>query len=172
MNDGFQGPRLSPSQLEYEAPKYRNLTWRRCCLSPRGGVMQMWEALRLVPGSGFTGFYANVEQNGWSELVIRESSKENESLDTVTRTRLLPAFWMTSCLFIPLDSSLPLCTRPSPLFLFPSLSPFFMIWLLSPLLSLSHPPSPLPLSSCLYLLPVSTFIISTVHYCCCDYYLY
>lgn len=51
----------------------------------------------------FRGIYANVKQNSWSELVIHELSKENESLDTATRTRLVPAFWMTSWLFIPLD---------------------------------------------------------------------
>lgn len=60
------------------------------------------EALQFVPLK-FRGIYANVEQNGWSELVIHESSKESESLDMATHTRLLPAFWMTSWLFIPLD---------------------------------------------------------------------
>lgn len=75
--------------------------WRRCCFSPRSGVMQMWEALRFVPVSIFRGIYANVEQNGWSELVIHESSEVNDSLATLTR--LLPAFWMTSCRFISLD---------------------------------------------------------------------
>lgn len=77
-------------------------------LFPRGGVMQMRQASRFVPPSqrNFGAIYADVEQNGWSDLVICESSRgeRNESLDVATRPCLLPAFWMTSCLFIPLDS--------------------------------------------------------------------
>ena len=103
------------------------MTW--VLLFPRGGVMQMRKALRFVPVSKHRGIYANV-QNGWSELVIHESSKENESLDTATLTRLLPAFWMTSCLFIPLD-----CLPPFTFYV--SLSFFFFIHFLLT----SFPPS-------------------------------
>lgn len=114
--------------------KVEKSKWRWCCFSPRSGVMQMREALRFVPVSNFRGIYANVEQNGWSELVIHESSEVNDSLDTATHTRLLPAFWMTSCLFISLDF------LPHFTFLLPfSLLNFFLFFRVHFLL-IPHPP--------------------------------
>lgn len=94
-----------------------------------------------------------------SELVIHESSKENESLDTATRTRLLPALRMTSCLFVPLDFLPPftyfysflihflLNTFVSIIYLYHS-----SLWLLLP--TLPYPKLPLPS------LPYSLFLPS------------
>ena len=121
----FQGPRFNPSSSRKCRSRKIEMTW--VLLYPRGGVMQMQKALRFVPVSVHRGIYANV-QNGWSELVIHESSKENESLDTATLTRLLPAFWMTSCLFIPLDCPPPFTFYVSP---FPFLFLFFIHFLLT-----------------------------------------
>ena len=109
------GPWFNPSSSTRKY-KSRKIEMTLVLFFPRSSVMQMREALWFVPVSKFRGIYANVKQNGWSELVIHESSKENESLDTATSTRLLPAFWMTSCLFISLDF-LPPYTFLSPAFL-------------------------------------------------------
>lgn len=58
----------------------------------------------------------------------------NDSLDTATHTRLLPAFWMTSCLFISLDF------LPHFTFLLPfSLLNFFLFFRIQFLL-IPHPP--------------------------------
>lgn len=107
-------------------------------LFPWGGVMQMRQASRFVPLSqkNFGAIYADVEQNGWSDLVICESSKgeRNESLDAATRPCMLPAFWMTSWLFIPLDS------RPLLFFfLFVCSCTFYLLCHIFPLYIYSNP---------------------------------